>query len=94
MSKDPGLFQIQLDDLIDIWNFGLEHGKELLCIERLLELNEHAYYITDAITFDVNRVASTLIDIFEYVAANGFVQELCASYFARNFVRAKLPFSF
>ncbi|KAK6244558.1 hypothetical protein QUC31_010967 [Theobroma cacao] len=45
VSKDPGLFQIQLDDLIDIWNFGLEH-------------------------------------------ANGFVQELCASYFARNFMWA------
>ncbi|XVF07718.1 hypothetical protein REPUB_Repub06bG0163800 [Reevesia pubescens] len=45
LSKDPGLFQIQLDDLIHIWNFGLQH-------------------------------------------ANGFVQELCASYLARNFMCA------
>ncbi|XP_022767143.1 BTB/POZ domain-containing protein FBL11 isoform X9 [Durio zibethinus] len=43
LSKDPGLLKIQLDDLIRIWNFGLEH-------------------------------------------ANGFVQELCASYLARNFM--------
>ncbi|KAK8588743.1 hypothetical protein V6N13_087642 [Hibiscus sabdariffa] len=43
LSKDPGLFQIQLDDLIHIWNFGLEHD-------------------------------------------NGFVQETCASYLARNFM--------
>ncbi|XVF55671.1 hypothetical protein PTKIN_Ptkin06aG0055700 [Pterospermum kingtungense] len=43
LSKDPGL--IQLDDLIHIWNFGLEH-------------------------------------------ANGFVQELCTSYLARNFMWA------
>ncbi|XVE61524.1 hypothetical protein DITRI_Ditri06bG0047200 [Diplodiscus trichospermus] len=45
LSKDPGRFQIQLDDLIHIWDFGLEH-------------------------------------------ANGLVQELCASYLARNFMWA------
>nr|KJB46469.1 hypothetical protein B456_007G371000 [Gossypium raimondii] len=45
LSKDPGLFQIQLEDLIDIWDFGLE------------------------------------LD-------NGFVQEICASYLARNFMWA------
>ena len=39
LSNDPGLFQIQLDDLIHIWNFGLEHGKDLLCISRLLAMN-------------------------------------------------------
>lgn len=27
LSKGPGLPEIQLDDLIHIWNFGLEHGK-------------------------------------------------------------------
>lgn len=64
LSEDPGLFQIQLEDMIHIWDFGLEHGKYLLCICRLLEINRDAYYVSHCISFDVNGVVSTLIDIF------------------------------